>query len=243
MDCEFTFILPCLNEEKTLKHCIDEIKNYILKNKINAEILVVDNNSTDRSKEIAIENGVRVVFEKNKGYGNALRTGTINACGKYCIMGDCDGSYDFSDLNEFIKGVRNSYDLVVGNRFKGGIEKGAMSISHKIGGRILSILANMFFNTEIHDYHCGLRAYNRESILNLKLETEGMEYASEMIIKSKINNLKLLEIPAKLKKDLRNGKSKLRTIRDGFRHLNLILNMAFFRKKYTVKEILYEKIN
>lgn len=241
MDYEFTFILPCLNEERTLKYCIDEIKKYIFKNKINGEILVVDNNSIDKSKDIAIKNGVRVVCEKNRGYGNALRTGTINAYGKYCIMGDCDGSYDFSDLNEFIEACRNSYDLVVGNRFKGGIEKGAMSISHKIGGQMLSILANIFFNTKIHDYHCGLRAYNRESILNLNLETEGMEYASEMIIKAKINNLKLLEIPTKLRKDLRNEKSKLRTIRDGFRHLNLILNMAFFKKKYTVKEILYEK--
>lgn len=243
MNYEFTFILPCLNEEKTLKYCIDEIKKYIQENELNAEILVVDNNSTDNSKNIAIENGARIILEKKIGYGNALRTGTINSYGKYCIMGDCDGSYDFSDLKDFIEGVRNSYDLVVGNRFKGGIENNAMSISHKIGSRMLSILANIFFDTKIQDYNCGLRAYKKEAILYLGLEAEGMEYASEMIIKSKINNLKLLEVPTKLRKDLREGPSKLRTIRDGFRHLNLILNMAFFKNKYIVKEILYEKNN
>ena len=151
-------------------------------------------------------------------------------------MGDSDRSYDFSNLDEFIKGLRDGYSLVVGNRFKGGIEKGAMTISHKIGGRFLSIFANFFFHTPVKDYHCGLRAYNKESIQNLNLMQGGMEYASEMIIKAKINDLKILEVPTRLRKDLRGKKSHMRTIRDGFRHVILISNLAIHKNKYRIKE-------
>lgn len=235
MEYEFTFILPCLNEEKTLEFCICEIKEYINKKNINGEILVSDNNSTDKSREIAKANGARVIITKQRGYGNALINGTKHAKGKYCIMGDSDGSYDFFNIDEFIAGVRNGYDLVVGNRFKGGIEKGAMSISHKIGVKFLSKIANLFFGTPIKDYHCGLRAYNTENIKKLNLNQGGMEYASEMIIVAQINQLKLLEVPTILRKDLRENKSHLRTIRDGFRHLNLILKIAINRKKYKIK--------
>lgn len=235
MDFEFTFILPCLNEEKTLDFCIEEIKNYIAKTDLNAEILVSDNNSTDNSREIAKKNGARVVIAKEKGYGSALINGTNNAYGKYCIMGDSDGSYDFSNLSDFINGVRNGYDLVVGNRFLGGIEKNAMPFSHKIGVNFLSSFANLFFHTPIKDYHCGLRAYNTQKLRALSLEQKGMEYASEMIIKASINNLSLLEVSTVLRKDLRNKKPHLRTIRDGFRHLYLILNMAFHKKKYKIQ--------
>ena len=203
MDYEFTFILPCLNEEKTILFCINEIKNYINKYNLNAEILVSDNNSTDNSRNIAVENGARVVIAKEKGYGSASINGTNNAKGKYCIMGDSDGSYDFSHLEQFIDGVRNGYDLVVGNRFASGIEKSAMPFSHKIGVRFLSIFANLFFHTPIHDYHCGLRAYNTNKFKLLCLDQKGMEYASEMIIKAKINNFSLLEVPTILRKDLR----------------------------------------
>ena len=236
MDFEFTFILPCLNEEKTLEFCIHEIKNYINKNNLNAEILVSDNNSTDDSRKIAKKNGARVVIVDKKGYGSALINGTNNAYGKYCIMGDSDGSYDFSNLDDFINHVKNGYDLVVGNRFLGGIEKYAMPISHKIGVKFLSFFANLFFHTPIKDYHCGLRAYNREKIITLNLQQTGMEYASEMIIKSNINNLSLIEVPTTLRKDLRNRKPHLRTIRDGFRHFFLILNMVFFKRKYMIGE-------
>lgn len=235
MKFEFTFILPCLNEEKTLEFCINEIKNYISKTNLNAEILVSDNNSTDNSRIIAKKNGARVVIAKEKGYGSALINGTNNAYGKYCIMGDSDGSYDFSHLDDFISGVRNGYDLVVGNRFLGGIEKNAMPFSHKIGVNALSFFANIFFHTPIKDYHCGLRAYNTEKFKALSLEQKGMEYASEMIIKASINNLSLLEVSTILRKDLRNKKPHLRTIRDGFRHLYLILNMAFHKNRYKVK--------
>ncbi len=236
MKKEFTFILPCLNEEKTLQYCINEIKKYIEKNNLDAEILLADNNSIDNSRKIAENNQIRVVVCEKKGYGNTLINGTNHANGTYCIMGDSDGSYDFSHLDEFIKGLRDGYSLVVGNRFKGGIEKGAMTISHKIGGRFLSIFANFFFHTPVKDYHCGLRAYNKESIQNLNLMQGGMEYASEMIIKAKINDLKILEVPTRLRKDLRGKKSHMRTIRDGFRHVILISNLAIHKNKYRIKE-------
>lgn len=230
MDFEFTFILPCLNEEKTLAFCINEIKDSIKKYHLHAEILVSDNNSTDNSRQIATDLGARVVIAEEKGYGSALINGTKHAYGKYCIMGDSDGSYDFSNLHDFIEGVRNGYDLVVGNRFLGGIAKRAMPLSHKIGVKFLSITANCFFHAPIHDYHCGLRAYNKETIQKLKLEQKGMEYASEMIIRAQMEHLSLLEVPTILRKDLRDRKPHLRTIRDGFRHLHLILQMAFHKK-------------
>ena len=236
MEYEFTFILPCLNEENTLQYCLEEIKDYINRKNLNAEILVSDNNSIDNSVEIAKRNGARVVVCQEKGYGNTLIHGTKNAHGKYCIIGDSDGSYDFSNLDEFIKGVREGYDLVVGNRFAGGIEKNAMTLSHKIGVKFLSRLANIFFHTPINDYHCGLRAYNKKSINRINLLQGGMEYASEMIIKSQLNSLKILEVKTILRKDLRNKKSHLRTIRDGFRHLRLIFNLAINKQKYIVKE-------
>lgn len=232
MKYEITFILPCLNEENSLGYCIEEIKNYIQNNKINAEILVADNGSIDKSKEIAKEKGARIEECKEKGYGNALIYGTQKAQGKYCIMGDSDGSYDFEHVDEFIKYLREGYDLVVGNRFNGGIQKGAMKLSHKIGVKFLTWIANVFFDTPIKDYHCGLRAYNTEKLKKLQLSQGGMEFASEMIILAKINNLKLKEVPTILKKDLRGRKSHLRTIRDGIRHLILIIRMFINRKKY-----------
>lgn len=219
---EYTFILPCLNEEKTLPFCLEEIKKYIEHKKLNAEILVTDNNSSDNSIEVAKQYGARVSICESIGYGNNLINGTKNALGKYCIMGDCDGSYDFYSLDLFIAKIEQGYDLVVGNRFAGGIEKNAMPFSHKIGVRLLSRYSNLLFKTPINDFHCGLRVYNRDSLLKLNLSSSGMEYASEMIIKAKINNLKMCEVPTILRKDLRDKKSHLRTIRDGFRHFFLI---------------------
>ena len=239
---EFTFVLPCLNEEKTLPFCIDEIKKTIEKNHLDAEILVSDNNSEDNSVEVAKNLGARVSICVDRGYGNALINGTKNANGKYCVMGDCDGSYDFSNLDEFIKKVKDEeYDLIVGNRFKGGIKEKAMPLSHKIGVRALSGFANFFFRTPVKDFHGGLRVYNTERIKALKLEASGMEYASEMIIKAAINNYKLCEVPTILRKDLRDRKPHLKTIRDGFRHLFLIINMFINRKKYIIADLKGEK--
>ena len=222
---EFTFILPCLNEERTLPICINEIKEYIDKKHLKAEILVSDNDSTDESVKVAKSCGARVLICKNKGYGSNLIFATKNARGKYCVMGDSDGSYDFSNLDIFINKIKNGYDLVVGNRFLGGIEKNAMPFSHKIGVKFLSMYANLLFKTPIKDYHCGLRVYNRKSLLKLNLSSTGMEYASEMIIKSKINNLKMCEVSTILRKDLRNTKPHLKPIRDGLRHFFLITNI------------------
>lgn len=236
MKIEYTFILPARNEEKTLPYCIEEIETFINKNKLKAEILVVDNNSTDNTSNIAKDYGAKVVFCENIGYGNALNCGIKNAFGKYCIMGDSDGSYNFSNLEKFIYYLKKDYDLIVGNRFKGKIEKGAMPFSHRIGGRMLSIIGNIFFHTKIKDYHCGLRAFKTDSIKKLKLKSSGMEFASEMIISSRLNNLKIIEVETDLRKDLRDRKSHLKTIRDGIRHLKLIFDMAFNREKYIIPE-------
>lgn len=226
MEKKYTFILPCLNEEKSLAYCIQEIQKCINDKKLDAEILVVDNNSTDNSVNIAKENHARVVICKEKGYGATLINGIKNAHGKYCIMADSDGSYDLYNIDNFIDGLNNNYDLVVGNRYLGGIKKGAMPLSHKIGVKFLSGFANLLFHTPIKDYHCGLRAFNKDSIDKLALSQPGMEFASEMIIKAKINNLNMLEVPTTLKKDLRNRKSHLKTFRDGFRHLFLICKLS-----------------
>lgn len=229
---EITIILPCLNEEKTLPFCLEEINKCIKEKGLDAEVLVSDNNSEDDSCEVAKKYGARVVVCENRGYGNALINGTKNAKGRYCIMGDCDGSYDFSNLDCFVDKLRIGYDFVVGNRFVGGIQKNAMPISHKLGVKFLSAFANLFFKTPIKDYHCGLRAYDTKKFKELNLSSAGMEYASEMIIKAKINNLKMCEIPTILRKDLRDRKPHLRTIRDGFRHLFLIVHLFSNRKKY-----------
>lgn len=235
---EFTFLLPCLNEEKTLGFCIEEIKETIIKNNLNAEILVCDNNSTDNSRKIAENLGARVVIEQKKGYGSALITGINNAKGKYIIMGDSDGSYDFTNILSFIEKLREGYDLVVGNRFKGGIEKDAMPISHKIGAPILSGIANFFFHTPAKDFHCGIRGLNTEKIQSLNLTSPGMEFASEMIAKASLENLKIIEVPTILRKDLRDKPPHLNTIKDGIRHLNFIISLKFkksFNKKSLIK--------
>ena len=227
MEKEITFILPCLNEEKTLEFCLNEIENYIKQKNLNAEILLADNNSTDKSREIAKKHNVRVVICKEKGYGKTLINGTKHAYGKYCIMGDCDGSYDFADVDGFIELLRNGYDLVVGNRFAGGIEKGAMPLSHHWGVKMLSGIANFFFKTPIKDYHCGLRGYNKQRMIKLNLKQGGMEYASEMIIKAQKQHYKMIEIPTKLRKDLRDRKPHLKTITDGIKHLKLIVKLIY----------------
>lgn len=232
MNYEFTFILPCLNEEKTLPFVIDEIKNAIGKNNLNAEILLADNENTDRSVEIAKEYGANVNICSEKGYGNTLRSATKVAQGKYCFMGDSDSSYDFTNIMPFVNAIRAGNDFVIGNRYKGGFEKGAMPISHYFGVKFLSAYANFFFKSPIKDYHCGLRCYDTQKINDLNLKQPGMEYATEMIAIAQINNLKLVEVPTKLRKDLRDRKPHLRTIRDGFRHLIYITKVGSNKSKY-----------
>lgn len=227
---KLTILIPCLNEEETLDKVIKTAKKYIKRKKLenDCEILISDNGSTDNSINIAKKNKVRVIETNIKGYGSALINGIKNAKGKYIIMGDADMSYDFNDLDNFIYYLDKGYDLVVGNRFKGGIEKGAMSFSHKIGVPFLSIIGNILFKTPIKDYHCGIRAFKKSKIKKLHLNCNGMEFASEMICKASIYNLKMIEIPTKLYKDQRNRKSHLKTIRDGFRHLFFMIKLKLF---------------
>lgn len=220
---EFTFLMPCLNEAETLEFSIKEAASAIDRLKLNAEILIVDNGSTDNSAEIAIQNGARVVNVKMRGYGSALIGGIKAAKGKYIIMGDCDGSYDFAHPDLFVQELRCGASLVMGDRFKCGIEKGAMSMSHKWGVPFLSALARWRFKTDIRDFHCGLRGIDRESVLKLNLACSGMEFATEMIARFVQSGEKIVQVPTPLRCDRRSGKSHLRTVRDGFRHLKFIL--------------------
>ncbi len=223
-DIELTILMPCLNEEETIEVCINKAIRFLKKNKIKGEVLIADNGSTDNSSLIAKKLGARVVEIKEKGYGSALIGGIKKSLGKYVIMGDCDDSYDFLHLEEFIKKLRSGYDLVMGNRFKGGIAKGAMSFSHRyIGNPFLSFIGRLFFHSQIKDFHCGLRGFNRERILKLNLNCSGMEFASEMVVKAELNDYRICEVPTTLKKDGRTRKPHLRTLRDGWRHLNFLL--------------------
>lgn len=225
MSCELTILMPCLNEEKTLEKCIKKAEKFLIDNNINGEILIADNNSHDNSREIALKNGTRLIIVEKKGYGCALRAGIKNANGRFIIVGDADDSYDFLKMESFIEKFSEGYELVMGNRFKGEIEKGAMPFMNRyIGNPILSYIGKRMYKCSINDFHCGLRGFNRESILNLNLECDGMEFASEMIIKAQINKLKMTEVPINLYKDGRNSKSNLRPLRDGIRHLKILFN-------------------
>ena len=221
---ELTILMPCLNEAETLEVCIQKARTYLEKSGVEGEILIADNGSTDGSQDIARRCGARVVDVAERGYGAALIGGCNAAQGKYVIMGDADDSYDFLHLDPFVEKLREGYDLVMGNRFKGGIEPGAMPPLHRyLGNPVLSFIGRLFYPSDIGDFHCGLRGYNRESILKLGLQTTGMEYASEMVVKATLYKLKITEVPTTLKKDGRSHAPHLRSFRDGWRHLKFLL--------------------
>ena len=223
-ELELTVLMPCLNEAETLAICIQKAKTFLEKNHIDGEVLIADNGSTDGSQEIARTNGAVVTDVKEKGYGSALMGGVKAARGKYIIMGDADDSYDFSNLMPFVEKLREGYELVMGNRFKGGIAKGAMPALHRyIGNPVLSGIGKLFYRSDINDFHCGLRGFSKESIEKLNLKTTGMEYASEMVVKSTINKLKITEVPTTLSPDGRSRPPHLRSWRDGWRHLKFLL--------------------
>lgn len=216
--------MPCLNEAETLANCIKKAKLFIEKAKILGEVLIADNGSHDGSIDIAAAHGARVVSVMQRGYGAALGEGIKAANGKFVIMGDADDSYDFSKLENFLACLRDGADLVMGNRFRGGIALGAMPWLHRyLGNPILSGIGRLFFNSPIKDFHCGLRAFRRDAILGLDLRTQGMEFASEMIVKATINKLRIEEVPTTLSPDGRNRPPHLRTWRDGWRHLRFLL--------------------
>jgi len=223
-DLELTILMPCLNEAETLEICIKKALKSLKENNIKGEVLIADNGSTDGSQEIAEKNGARVVNVPRRGYGSALIEGTKQAYGKYCIMGDADDSYDFSNIMPYVEKLREGYELVMGNRFKGGIEKGAMPWSHKyIGTPVISFIGRLFYKSKIGDFNCGMRGYDRQAILNLDLKCTGMEYASEMIVQANLNGLKIAEIPTTLKKDGRTRPPHLKSFSDGWRHLKFLL--------------------
>lgn len=221
---ELTILMPCLNEAETLETCIEKAKRFLTDNNVNGEVLIADNGSSDGSQEIAQNCGARVVDIQEKGYGAALIGGCNAAYGKYVIMGDADDSYDFLNLEPFVDKLREGYDLVMGNRFRGGIEKGAMPPLHKyLGNPVLSFLGRLFYPSAIKDFHCGLRGYNKNAIQELNLITTGMEYASEMVVKATLHKLKIYEVPTTLSKDGRTRPPHLRSWRDGWRHLKFLL--------------------
>lgn len=221
---ELTILIPCLNEIETLGKVIEKSLQTLSIQKINGEILVADNGSVDGSQEFALSLGVRVIDVQMRGYGSALIAG-INSCqSEFVIMADADDSYALDDLGEFISSLRNGSDLVIGNRFQGGIAPGAMPWLHRyIGNPILSWIGRLFFNVPVGDFHCGLRAFKTDSILSLNLKSPGMEFASEMVVKASLNGLKITEVPTTLKPDGRSRPPHLRTWRDGWRHLVFLL--------------------
>ena len=222
-----TILLPCLNEAETLEICIKKSLQSLKEYPGQGEVLVSDNGSTDGSQQIAIQNGARVINVTQKGYGAALIAGINNSNSKYIIMGDADDSYDLSNLGSFIDSLEDGNDLVMGNRFKGGISPGAMPWLHKyIGNPALSWLGRLFFKVPIGDFHCGLRAFKKESIMKLDLKCSGMEFASEIVVKSAINGLRISEVPTSLKPAGRSRKPHLRTWRDGWRHLIFLLTAS-----------------
>lgn len=215
-------ILPCFNEEETIGACIKKIKDVFAKENISGEVVVVDNNSTDRSSEIAEREGAVVVSETHKGYGAAYLRGLKEAKGKYMVMGDADNTYNFYDIPKFLKPLKDGYDLVMGSRFKGKIRKGAMSWSHRyIGNPVLSGICRLFFRTRLSDIHCGMRALTSEAYKKMHLRTLGMEFATEMVVSAVTNNLKVFEVPIDYHPRL--GESKLKPLYDAWRHTRFML--------------------
>ncbi|HXN79181.1 MAG TPA: glycosyltransferase family 2 protein [Candidatus Dormibacteraeota bacterium] len=221
---EVSIVMPCLNEAETLAACIQKAQQAIERGGLAAEIIVADNGSTDGSQVIAKELGARVVPVARMGYGSALIGGINAARGRFVIMGDADDSYDFTAIAPLIDKLRDGCDLVVGNRFMGGIEAGAMPWSHRwVGNPVLTLISRIFFHTPVGDAHCGLRGFRKDSYERMRLRATGMEFASEMVIKASLKRMQIAEVPVTLRPDGRSRPPHLRTWRDGWRHLRFML--------------------
>jgi glycosyltransferase involved in cell wall biosynthesis len=223
-EVELSIVMPCLNESETLETCIIKARNFLEAHAIAGEIIIADNGSTDGSIEIAERLGARVVHVPIRGYGAALYYGISAARGTYAIMGDSDDSYDFSALMPLVAKLREGYDLVMGNRFSGGIKPGAMPWKNRwIGNPILTAVGRIFFDSPVRDFHCGLRGFSLSAFKELDLRTTGMEFASEMVIKATLKKQKITEVPIVLSPDGRSRPPHLRPWRDGWRHLRFML--------------------
>ncbi|NQZ97424.1 MAG: glycosyltransferase family 2 protein [Myxococcales bacterium] len=216
--------MPCLNEAETLARCIDKAQRTMRALGVKGEVVIADNGSSDGSPEIARRAGARVVDVPVKGYGSALMSGIAAARGRYIVMGDADDSYDFTALEPFLEKLRAGFDLVVGNRFRGGILPSAMPPLHRyLGNPVLTAVGRLFFKCECGDFHCGLRGFSKEAALRLNLQTTGMEFASEMVVKATLIGLRVTEVPVTLSPDGRSRSPHLRSWRDGWRHLRFLL--------------------
>jgi Glycosyl transferase family 2 len=221
---ELSIVMPCLNEAETLAVCIRKAKSFLETSGVSGEVVVADNGSTDGSREIAAAEGARMVPIAIRGYGAALIGGIAAARGRYVVMADADDSYDFLHLMPFLEKLRAGADLVMGNRFQGGVAPGAMPFLHKyLGNPVLSFLGRLFFRAKVGDFHCGLRGFNRERMLALDLRTTGMEFASEMVVRAALAGYAIVEVPTTLKKDGRTRPPHLNTWSDGWRHLRFLL--------------------
>ncbi len=221
---QLTILMPCLNEAETLALCINKANTWIANSGIQAEVLIADNGSTDGSQAIAESLGARVVPVVQRGYGSALFHGCMAAKGEWIIMGDSDDSYNFSNLDPFIEKLRDGFDLVMGNRFLGGIEPGAMPWKNRyIGNPVLTWVGRLLFRCPAKDFHCGLRGFTKEAFLRMDLRTTGMEFASEMVIKANLFDMRIAEVGTTLSKDGRSRPPHLRPWRDGWRHLRFMM--------------------
>jgi glycosyltransferase involved in cell wall biosynthesis len=222
--CELTILMPCLNEAETLGRCIDKAWAFLGRSGIAGEVVIADNGSTDGSQELAVAHGARVVAIPVRGYGAALIGGIEFARGRYVIMGDSDDSYDFSDLDGFVAKLREGFQLVMGNRFLGGIKPGAMPPLHRyLGNPVLTSIGRVLFGSPSTDFHCGLRGFDRAAILGIGLRATGMEFASEMVVKATLHQLQITEVPTTLFPDGRSRPPHLKSWRDGWRHLRFLL--------------------
>jgi glycosyltransferase involved in cell wall biosynthesis len=221
---ELSILMPCLNEAETLATCITKAQSFLRRTGIAGEVLIADNGSTDGSQGVAKALGARVVDVPTRGYGSALRAGILAARGRFIVMGDADDSYSFDKIDAFVERLRAGDDLVMGNRFRGGIDKGAMPFLHRyLGNPVLSFFGRLFFRSGLGDFHCGMRGFSKDAMTRLELRTTGMEFASEMVVRATITALKISEVPTTLSKDGRSRPPHLRTWRDGWRHLKFLL--------------------
>ncbi len=221
---ELSIVLPCLNEERTVGECVMQALGFLRNSGVAGEVIVADNGSADCSRDLAAKSGARVVCVEEKGYGSAVRGGIDAALGTYVIMADADQSYDLAHLMPFVDKLRAGYDLVMGNRFRGGIRTGAMPWHHRyMGNPVLSFIGRLFFHSPANDFHCGLRGFSKEAAERMKLQTTGMEFASEIVIKASLLGMRVCEVPTPLFPDGRDRPPHLRSFRDGWRHLRFLL--------------------